>query len=328
MRNKLAKYIIDPLLDRIPVELKNNLLGFHRYSLTNKIHPKDPDLLIQNIDKGHISGGITDRFKGIISGFAYCICVNRNYKIRHIWPFKLEDYLDYNLYNWIIDAKTEISDNFFEVKYFPIGGGKTSQQRLFNLTKNGKQIQAFFGGQDYVPLLNRHYQKDLQWGQLFNQLFKPKAKLKEKIESKLSVINGQFVAIVFRFQNLLGDFQEYNFPELNKTEQTKIINKCIDQLITFQQKNHFEKILVTSDSFKFLKLIEHQPNIYTFPEKIVHVDNTEDQSYEIYAKSFFDFFMISKATHIYSFETGDMYSTDFPRYAAKLENVPFRRIKF
>ena len=59
---------------------------------------------------------------------------------------------------------------------------------------------------------------------------------------------------------------------------------------------------------------------------MVHVDNVTDAGSEVCLKSFVCFFMLSRAQKVYSVGTGVMYKTDFPKYAAELNEVPFERI--
>ncbi len=48
---------------------------------------------IAMVDGEAYHGGLCDRFKGIISLYAYCKCSGLPFRIRYTYPFRLEDYL-------------------------------------------------------------------------------------------------------------------------------------------------------------------------------------------------------------------------------------------
>ncbi|PZP48656.1 MAG: hypothetical protein DI598_09675, partial [Pseudopedobacter saltans] len=86
------------------------------------------------------------------------------------------------------------------------------------------------------------------------------------------------------------------------------------------------KILVTADSILFLEQLKNRRNIFVFPKKIVHMDWISNAGYESYLKSFLDFYLIAGASMVFSISTEEMYKSDFPKYAAMVNNVPFERI--
>jgi hypothetical protein len=76
----------------------------------------------------------------------------------------------------------------------------------------------------------------------------------------------------------------------------------------------------------FLSKAKQLNRVFTLPGKIIHVDCVMDEQKEVYMKLFVDFFMLSKAKKVYSIGTKQMYPTNFPVYAAKINNAPFERI--
>ena len=66
--------------------------------------------------------------------------------------------------------------------------------------------------------------------------------------------------------------------------------------------------------------------IYINTGSAAHVDTQSNAPLEQYSKSFVDFYLLSDAEKIYSVGTKEMYDSDFPRYAAKLNERPFERI--
>ncbi|MEC3878257.1 hypothetical protein [Parapedobacter sp. 10938] len=179
---------------------------------------------------------------------------------------------------------------------------------------------------DYLDEINEKYDRQYQWGQLFNELFKPTKLLDDRLKEHLNHIgNPAFIACVFRFQNLLADFKEYQFKPLPPSDRQALLSKNVNALKRISEQSDVP-VLVTSDSSTFLAVVKDLKNIYTIPGKVVHIDNVIDAESEVYLKSFVDFLMLSRAQKIYSLGTGIMYKTDFPKYAAKVHDIPFERI--
>ena len=90
-------------------------------------------------------------------------------------------------------------------------------------------------------------------------------------------------------------------------------------------------LLVTSDSITFLRRVAQIDGVYVIPGTLSHMDcskhgdapaNTADG----YLKSFLDFYMISKARKVYRVGTPLMYHSEFPLYAAKINDRPFESV--
>lgn len=94
---------------------------------------------------------------------------------------------------------------------------------------------------------------------------------------------------------------------------------------------HKDKVLlVTSDSVTFLKRASQIEGVHIIPGTLIHIDgqksNIPQNPYEIYLKSFLDFYILSEAQKIYRIGTSYMYPSEFPVYAAKVHNIPFESI--
>ena len=138
-------------------------------------------------------------------------------------------------------------------------------------------------------------------------------------------------AAVFRFQNLLGDFREYHYKSItDQGEAEELICKCLDAIRSLKSEHGDRPLLVTSDSVTFLKRVSQIEGVHIIPGAIVHIDGDKnavvENAYEIYLKSFLDFYMLSGARQIYRIGTSYMYPSEFPLYAAKLHDIPFKHI--
>ncbi len=310
------------LLNFLSASQRDFLFGIKRLNVKKREHP-DVQLFIIIFDGLFFHGGLTDRFKGIISTFHYCLYNNINFRIKHIYPFDITEYLVPNKYNWKICHADKISYHLFETKFVNLIGDM-SIKRLVNLSKK-KQIHCY-ANRNIIDSLSTFYNTNFDWGTLFKMLFKPSEKLEKMIQKQKSQIKGEYICAVFRFQQLLGDFNEYNYTELDNTEKTILIDKCKKSIIKLQDASDCKNILITSDSITFLQNVSEMNSIYTFPAKVVHIDTTEGETHDVYMKSFLDFYMLSEGKKIYSIGTDIMYKTEFPLYASKLNNIPFERI--
>src|SRR3546814_8295226 len=82
-------------------------------------------------------------------------------------------------------------------------------RRLTKLFPLKKQVLVY-AKVDYLDKINKKYNQQYQWGELFDELFKPTKILHDRLQEHLGQIgNVAFIACVFRFQALLGDFKEY-----------------------------------------------------------------------------------------------------------------------
>jgi len=299
--------------------IKELIILFKYYNFST-FRKNKKQLFVAFFDNKRNTFGLTDRLKGAISLYAFSKIKNAPYKLVFTYPFDLSLFFMPNQYEWLAN-ENEISNYVLDTKLLIVQG--ENGKRLLN-SKTKKQLHVYIN-RDYLPLLNETFNTNFEWRELFYELFKPTEKLNAQINYHLSRINSDYIACVFRFQALIGDFKEYNFPILPSGEQQDLIKTCTEVLCSLRAKHNLP-ILVTSDSFTFLSHISELDNIFIIPGEIVHIDCTYNAAEDVYMKSFIDFMMCSKASKIYNIVTGQMYSSEFPLYAAKVNNVPFERI--
>lgn len=89
-------------------------------------------------------------------------------------------------------------------------------------------------------------------------------------------------------------------------------------------------LLVTADSVTFLKRAVQLEGVHIIPGTLTHIDGNKNQAiknpFEVYLKSFVDFYMLIGAQKIYRIGTPQMYPSKFPAYAAKVNGIPFESI--
>ena len=296
------------------------LLKYNKLSLRG---PNVSPMLISIVDNKRQAKGLTDRFKGIVSVYALAKATNVPFRCIYTHPIQLTDFLYPNEYNWLPE-KAELSETISGVR-FKLLRKQHTIKRLLKVFPLTKQIRVY-ANLDYLDEINRRYGRQYRWGVLFKELFKPTEVLESCLQDHLNRIGSKkYVACVFRFQALLGDFKEYHFQPLPEVERQRFIDRNLDALRQITERSEVP-VLVTSDSTTFLMQANRLPNVYIIPGDVVHIDNTAGAGSAVYMKSFLDFLMLARAQHIYSIGTGAMYKTDFPAYAAKVNDVPFERI--
>lgn len=316
------KHRLKELFLALRIALKSHTLGM----------PKtEQPVYVAMVDGETFHGGLCDRFKGIVSLYAYCKYRKLPFRIRYTYPFRLEDYLIPAAYDWTL-REGEYTDNplYSRILYMR---GEHLATRLLRL-KTRRQIH-FYTNRDCLDLINAAYAEEgsegFNWGDLYCELFKPGPVLEERIQSMKEELGSDYYAAVFRFQNLLGDFQEYRYKSItDKDEAEKLIGKCLRSLQNLKAAYGDKSWLVTSDSMAFLKRAAQLEGVHIIPGTLIHIDGDKHSvssgSYEIYLKSFIDFYMLTEAQKIYRIGTSYMYPTKFPVYAAKVHHIPFESI--
>lgn len=277
------------------------------------------------VDGRFIHGGLTDRLRGITSIYHYCKEKGLKYYLNYIYPFELSLFLEPNKYHWGIKMNqitynssqavpVIINDWQFDVRLH-----KSYLDKIIKKNK-GKQIHIYSNTQYF----KKSFKQD------FKELFRPSLILQKRIDETINMIGIPYIAMVFRFQQLLGDFKETGYKTLHKEEQESLILRCIDKVKELYNKKYIDKlVLVTSDSITFLQTISKECDfVRIIPGKVVHMDHTSDASNEVYMKSFVDLFVLSKAEKIYLLQTGDMYHSGFAKQASMIENIPYEELIF
>lgn len=308
--------------------------GFHEeeQKLMRKYYlPENPKLgregqqVVVMVDGRVTHGGLADRIRGIASVYDYCKHHGIDFRINYYYPFPLEQYLAPATKNWCI-ASQDISYHPDEARPVMLLcdqlPNKHHRKYLKHMLKKypNHQLHVYTNTQ----FADKHFKEN------FSELFCPVVRLQETVDEQVEKGGGKFVAMVFRFQQLLGDFKEGNYKVLSEVERETLIEKCITKVHELRERNHpNERVLITSDSITFLQRVEASlPYVFTIPGKVVHMDYTLDANFEIYMKSFVDLLTLSYAQKVYLLKTGDMYKSGFAKRAAKISNAEYQEIIF
>lgn len=308
---------------------KGEIISLNDYSKESQIIHHNKKRVVCIYDGKIKNGGLADRLRGIVSVYEVCKEQHLDFKILFNSPFKLTNFIEPNKVDWEIQEnelnyKTSITD----LCYIDTLTGSTYEamkQKQWFRKEFMKEYKEFHVRTNATFSYNENYST------LFNELFKPSARLQTSIEKLEMELGTGYISTSFRFMNLLGDFNETVelHSKLTKEEQKKLITKNIEQLQLLHKKCPSKRILVNSDSTTFLQEATKLDYIYVIPGKITHIDGkNNNKEYEAYEKTFLDFFMIANAERIYLLRTGQMYNSGYPFAASKIYNKPFEKIEF
>lgn len=309
-------------------EVFKNSIKLEDYSSNAPIRSKDKTVIC--IYDGKIkNGGLADRLRGIVSVYSICKEYKIDFKIIFNSPFNLFYFLEPNNIDWRISKEQlNYNTNITDICYIETQNGsdyEAKKQEQWFKREFKRKYKEFHVRTNAIFSYNGDYST------LFNELFKPSPQLQISIEKQKKALGAGYISTSFRFMNLFGDFNETVelHGKLTKEEQNELIAINIEQLHLLHKKYPARTILVNSDSATFLQTASKLDYVYVIPGNITHIDgqNGSDE-YEVYEKTFLDFFMIANAERIYLLRTGQMYNSGYPFAASKIYNKPFEKIEF
>ena len=332
-KEKIMKIFFGDLKLRSPYFFIRTYILKKHYPSRSKIKP----MVIFLCNEVEARGGLCDRLRAMISVYKVCKKLGLKYKVGHFYPFDLSLYLKPNKVDWYIPEEyVDMNKHNVEIIGLPtlrnnitgldgMGGFNLHMnymtKYLKKASKKGKQIHVY---------TNAEYLHPKEYNEYFHELFKPSEDLQRLVDWNLQKLGGKFVSVTTRFQNLMGDFYEgerYK-PLDSEEEKQEYIKKCIDKVNEIHGRHPNMKILVTSDSARFLEEVKKLQYVHVIPGKVVHLYFTTDSSYEVYLKSFVDLLTLSEAQKLYLIATGRMYISGFTRVASFINNRPCENIIF
>lgn len=284
-------------------------------------------------------GGLTDRIRNILSIYSYCKTNEIPFKVYYNYPVPLTCYLVPNNYDW--EIKTEdlsyhilgYQEVVLYVNELPgTGEWKSTRARDYNNSLHLTTLDQVLSNKrrrQYHIYGNAYFSRG-KYKSLFEELFKPSAYLVKKLEALHILFSEPYESVTLRFQMLLGDLEEGAFEVLEKQQQEELIEKCIKKIDELWRDKYFStpKILVTSDSSRFVSHISLKEYVYTIPGRMEHMDHTHNPDLEMNAKPFLDLFLLMKSKRLTQLITGKMYKSGFPAFAAELGGRPYLEIVF
>ena len=275
--------------------------------------------------------GLCDRLKGITALYGWSKEYGLDFRIFHIYPFNLANYLIPNQYDWRIDEK----DICYYQKYTSVNHLMLNNlvRKLIDSGEIASYEKKWFYKRIKSSKKQMHFYTNMQpesnylFGIYFQELFKPAPRLEKVLDSHIKSIGNLYISISFRFVQLLGDFIDCDGITLPPKDQEDLINKSIEVIKDIKAKNELiPKVLVTADSCKFLDRAKELPYVYVVEGKVGHINF--ESSDEVNTKTFLDFLMIANAKKVYLAKAEKMYKSDFARYASMIYNRPFEQYNY
>jgi hypothetical protein len=215
------------------------------YNKSNAVVFSENKTLVYMLDGRAYSGGISDILKGILSMYKFSKEIGFDFRINFCYPYNLYEYLEPNFYDWLI-AENEVSYNSNDSACLWIYNSSLYYGRSteFEIAFQKKILQKFIkknaSKQQFHIYTNSEWARGSEYSVLFNELFKTAEPLQDVLNYHKNILGTEYISITFRFQQLLGDFDD-NEPTFDKTayilemlKQSEDLNEEISLYMEFQ----------------------------------------------------------------------------------------------
>lgn len=294
-----------------------NALSFLLLKSTT-LTPAQKTLVVINSDMVH-SQGFSDRFRGILSMIKICNDLNFDYTIKFTIPYDLSKY--YNFKHEL--PNPNVFENFVSISLRPTCDNYKiyhgyDEQFIYGIFESILKTASSSYRHRVIELgTNHNFCYDCS---TYSNNFSRTNYLEEEIQKYKDIIGSNYITVSFRFLNALGAKNERNHPTLDTDSQIFLMNKCKSELVSFINSNSFSAVLVLSDTPIFLHFIKDIDNVFVFPDNIAHIAriSSDTPNGELsFLKMLVDFNLIVDADENYLFLCDNLYSSGFPRTAAR-----------
>lgn len=285
----------------------------------------DDRIVICMADGKRRHGGLADRLRSYVTYYGYCKKNSLRFAINFTSPFRLEDYLEPNKYDWRLKPG-ELTFNSRQARplFFQTSGPLTEFEKKEQKKLAGSYLKdpAY---KQYHLYSNYCFGNDDDFAHNFNELFRPVKRIADIIDKCSKSLGSGYISVSTRFMELLGDFKEPRPRQrLDEEGRKTLIRKCREEIEKLHNQFPDVKMLVTSDSRRFIDACSDLPYVYIPEGKIEHIDIKGGDV--DHTKTFVDFFLISGASHVFQIKCGPMYGGNFSLRAAAVGNRPYRLI--
>lgn len=307
---------------------KSLLLPLYKERAKDRVYLKGGKKVVYMVlNESTFSGGLSDRFRAIVSVYQECKRQGLPFYINFETP-NLVEYLEPNKYDWRI-TEDEICYNTQECYPCTILTYHTNIKDPYQRFAQ-QMLLRFFVKKNYsqIHVYSNMVTSDAVYGRLFKELFRPTEDLQKLIDYHLKRIGGKnnYISCTFRFRQLLGDFKEGG-KILQDEEKEMYVQRGLLTITHLHELYPEESILVTSDSITFLDRVRLFDYVYIMPGKVVHIGFTYDAGKKVYMKSFLDYYMLSYARIVFLVRDRLMYHSGFPYRASLLNEAEYREIR-
>ena len=250
--------------------------------------------------------GLADRMKAMIDCYNIAKLNGYDFRIVFKMPFRLEDYLLPNAVDWVAEY-TDLNYSLMGTRFFNELNflKEDSWKGRTKLSKNKEYHSYSYVGNRQPKVFP---ESGYEWSKLYAELFRPSDRLQAAID-QCGYDERSYVAVHLRFVNALENFEEVTcWDNALRTEEEKaaLINRCKHGLLKIKEENTGCRVLVFSDSKRFLDSLEDIPVEVLDHDSVGHVsyDGNEDAT----LKTFVDLYMIARAKKVYRIDAPELYA--------------------
>lgn len=284
------------------------------------VDEKEKTIVLMQLKETTFCGGLSDRFRGIVSVYKICKEQKLNFKV-HFDGMDLQEYLDVADYNWKISGNEICYDCSRVYPCTILTYHSNLNDRLQKCVQN-KFLRCYLKKDfEQIHIYTNMATAEDEYAVLFKELFKPTAELQKLIDYHKNQLCGDYDAVVFRMRQLFGDFVDGG-EMLTENERKRYMVRCLSFV-----KQHIvtgKKLLVASDSKSLLDEIAKINGAYVIPGEVAHVGFTLNAQKAIYMKSFVDYYVLAGARKITLVRDHRMYHSGFAKRAALLNGAEYQ----
>lgn len=187
--------------------------------------PKFRREIVITIDGLYKHGGLTDRFRHILSVYSYCKKYDMRFRLFYVSPIPLQQLLIPHKYDWTI-KESKVSYSYFDSEEVHLWVRCYQDEKRFSEINIQLNNSVHQGVLDKIRESNKRKQYHIygncyfakgHFHELFNELFLVSPYLEARIQQ--CALNFPYEAVTLRFQQLLGDFEEGDFEVLPDKEK-------------------------------------------------------------------------------------------------------------
>lgn len=338
----MERRFINRIIEKILTEVNYAFFRRYRYARTVRRHlarfytdfepeaANESKMIIYMADGAIYRSGLADRIRGMLTLYDYCKAHGLDFRINFTDPFPMERFLVPAQYNWQLKPGELSKNKHNSIPVYvdtrrDIGEREKRWQEAtydYYFSKDFKQAHVY---------TNFDYAEE-KFTLLFKELFRLSPILQRNLDEATRRLGDSYISVSTRFLELLGDFVEPKpiVAPLSETECKKLIELCLSKIreIHKLECREGEKILVTSDSMRFLNAASKLDFVEIIHGKVAHFSVSNESREESDMKTMVDFFAISRARKSFLLVSGDMYPSNFSKRAAQIGGHEFVEVKF
>lgn len=298
-------------------KVRRHLRKYYTDDAPRTTYPKE--MLVCMADGRCHHGGLADRLRSFVTFYGYCKEHGLRFAINFNFPFRLEEYLVPNRYNWLLEDG-DLTFNSKEAHAVYMDNTADTGER--ELRYQRRMSRKLLGDKRYIQhhVYSSFYYDEANFGRYFHELFRPSERVAAALKAEQQALGENYVSVSARFLELLGDFKEPRATlHLNEQERQELTERCVGEVKRIADMHSGCKVLVTSDSKRFLDACRILPQVHVAEGKISHVDVAGGDDH---TKTFVDFLLISGARRVYQIKTPPMYGGNFSVRAAQAGGKP------